>query len=243
MRRDRIDLWWFSLGNGFRSERSALELLDVSERIRFRQFACPDKARFFVFRRAVRRVVLGSYFGVRPGQLKIEGSAGAKPRLIHPFADLKFSTSHSGNSGVIAVVSDIPVGVDVEVIRPIDTAVFSERVLSPAERIEYQRSIPEDRLTMIYRAWTAKEALIKGMGLGLDFAVLRQIRLSLNSNPERWQAAALGGTVAGQGHWHVCGRALPAPFPQPAIVGIAAPSPHPVELIAAEDLMSQHSLC
>ena len=95
---------------------------------------------------------------------------------------------------------------------------------------------------MIFQAWTAKEALVKGIGLCLDFTVLRQISLSLTTDPKRWQAVTLCGKPADQRHWHVCGRALPDPFPQPAIVSIAAPSPHTVKVIAAEDLVSRHGL-
>ena len=73
-----------------------------------------------------------------------------------------FNISHS--HGLVAcAVSDVPVGIDVEKIRPVSPWLL--RILSPAERESVRRD--ED----FFRLWTLKEALIKCRG-----GVLGQIR-------------------------------------------------------------------
>lgn len=73
-----------------------------------------------------------------------------------------FNISHS--HGLVAcAVAEVPVGIDVEKIRPVPPRLL--RILSPAER-EYVRC-DED----FFRLWTLKEALIKCRG-----GVLGQIR-------------------------------------------------------------------
>lgn len=73
-----------------------------------------------------------------------------------------FNISHS--HGLVAcAVSDVPVGIDVEKIRPVSPRLL--RILSPAERESVRRD--ED----FFRLWTLKEALIKCQG-----GVLGQVR-------------------------------------------------------------------
>lgn len=73
-----------------------------------------------------------------------------------------FNISHS--HGLVAcAVAEVPVGIDVEKIRPVPPRL--SRILSPAER-EYVRC-DED----FFRLWTLKEALIKCQG-----GVLGQVR-------------------------------------------------------------------
>jgi len=233
-----IDLWWFRIGAGSKPAPWALGLLEAGERIRFRKITDPDAAGFFAFRRALRRKVLASYLGLPPGQVAISDPAEGKPRLIHPSSEICFNASHSGTSGVIAVAEAMPVGVDLELERPIDTARFAERILSPAERLDYQRAAPADRLGMLLRAWTAKEALVKGMGLGLDLAAFRQISLPETASPGRWQPVALGRRLAAHGRWQVCSISLPATHPEPSLVSIAAPRAVPVKVIDAKALLA-----
>ena len=77
----------------------------------------------------------------------------------------RFSLSHSGELVVLAV-SDGPVGVDVEEIRPIDLGDF-DTVLTDAEKSAVRAS--GNALTEFYRIWTAREAYSKldGRGVGL----------------------------------------------------------------------------
>lgn len=231
----RIDLWWFRIGAGSEPTSWALALLDVGERSRVRRIADPNSASFFAFRRALRRMVLATYLGLPPGQVTIAETEGGKPILVpQPSPALCFNTSHCGTSGVIAVSTAMPVGVDLELERPIDTARFAERILSPAERIDYQHATPADRAGLMLRAWTAKEALVKGMGLGLDLAAFRQISVPLMADADNWHPAVLGGRFAAQRRWQVCSFSLPVAHPKRTLVSVAAPAAASVRVIDAE---------
>ncbi len=82
--------------------------------------------------------------------------------------------SHSGD-WCVAVWSEAPVGVDLEVLRPrADLMAIAERVASQREcaQLAATHDGPE-RLQAFYRLWTLKEAALKSTGQGLDFARMR----------------------------------------------------------------------
>jgi phosphopantetheinyl transferase len=79
-----------------------------------------------------------------------------------------FNISHSGGH-VVCAVCDEPVGIDVEVVKPIDMNI-ANRFFSEDER-ERIFSGPEDergRLGLFYDVWTRKESFIKMTGEGLS---------------------------------------------------------------------------
>ena len=97
--------------------------------------------------------VMGKY-GYQPGELYFE--AGGKPLFLT--GGLWFSISHSGGI-CAAAVSDCPVGVDVERVRPDYRPSLVERSLTPGERQRYDGDFT--------RLWTRKEAVVKLTGEGI----------------------------------------------------------------------------
>ncbi|MDR1059826.1 MAG: 4'-phosphopantetheinyl transferase superfamily protein, partial [Clostridiales bacterium] len=95
----------------------------------------------------------------------IAGSAGAGPAI----AGLPhFNISHSGRH-VVCALCDAPVGIDVEIVRPIDMNI-ANRFFSADERGRLF-SEPADghgRLELFYSIWTRKESFIKMTGEGLS---------------------------------------------------------------------------
>lgn len=233
-----IDLWWFRLGEEAEPVDDALGFLDEAERARFRGFGSPAAAAFFAFRRAVRRIVLASYLSIPPESLRFrEGSAG-KPVLEHPRTELAFSASHSGRTGVVVAAQGMPVGVDLELSRSVRATGLAERILSPAEQGVWQATTPNDAAGLVLRAWTAKEAVVKGMGTGLDLAAFREITVAPGAAPGAWQAVGLGGKLSGESPWRVWAATLPGG----GFVAVAALSPRPVEVIDAAGLLARHGL-
>jgi len=233
-----IHLWWFRQAPGWAREDAALALLDEGELARYRGFASPEAARFFAFRRAVRRLVLAEATGLSPERLEFEDAPEGKPRLSGSLAGFGFSASDSGRMGVVAVCASAPVGADLELAREIDAIRLAARILSPAERLDCLRTPPGRQAELILRAWTAKEALVKAMGLGVDLAVFRQIEVPLAWPSEDWHPARLGAALAAQGSWQVCTRMLPGP----ALASIAAPVAAEVLAIDAGPLLARNRL-
>jgi 4'-phosphopantetheinyl transferase len=115
-----------------------------------------DKARCLVAGLLLRRVC-----GVTDdGQLAF--GPNGKPYL--KYGGPHFNLSHSGGYAALAV-SDNEVGVDIETIAPVSDAVAA-RCFTPPERewMQRQESGPE----AFFRLWTAKESIMKALGLGLS---------------------------------------------------------------------------
>lgn len=207
MTADSVDLWWFRAEPGTQDaqakEMRALEMLDEPERQRFRQIETAEVARFFAFRRAARRLVLASYLGCAPAAVRLSEDADERPRILRGGGGLEFSASHSGTTGLVAVVRGQLVGADLEIVRPIDHARFAERILSPAERMHWQGTPAEKRTALIFRAWTAKEAIIKAAGLALDLATFRSITAPIGEEAEVWAEAEFTGSDVPEGDWRV----------------------------------------
>lgn len=92
--------------------------------------------------------------------------------------ELHFNLSHSGSFALCAL-SDEPVGVDIEAVRPRREG-LARRILSPGEFAWYEGhgASAEALLTL----WTRKEALCKRSGQGLSFPV-REITPPLPEDP------------------------------------------------------------
>ena len=236
-----IDVWWFRLDPDAEHPRGPEELLDQEERARFRRFKSAEAARFFAFRRAARRVILSAYLSEDPASLRFVEEAHGKPSVL-PVGKLHFSASHTGTTGIVAVASDMPIGVDVEGIQATTPAWLSERILSPCERSDRERTAPSQRAAVALRAWTGKEALVKGFGVGLDLGAFRQATLALDSPPGHWKAARFGAGLTGWGSWHICEVPLDSASLPEVTASVAAPSPRPINLFDATGLLRRHGL-
>lgn len=93
--------------------------------------------------------------------------AHGKPELAGA-PELSFSLSHSASVALVAVTREARVGVDVEVIRARrHLEKLAARVLTPDELRAWRVVPPASRTTAFLRSWTAKEAYLKALGVGL----------------------------------------------------------------------------
>ena len=101
--------------------------------------------------------------GLRERDVTVVYDDHGKPVLQdHPH--LHFSLSHSGEWAVCAL-SDVPVGVDVELIRPIDAARLVNRWLPAEQAAEWETDPSIERF---FKLWTRRESLLKAQGVGLS---------------------------------------------------------------------------
>ncbi|HQW90080.1 MAG TPA: 4'-phosphopantetheinyl transferase superfamily protein, partial [Nitrospira sp.] len=88
--------------------------------------------------------------------------------------DIQFSLSHSGAYAVVAVAAGRAVGVDVEVRRPdVDALKLAERFFAAGEAQQIIQAQGDAQQRLFYRSWTAKEAYLKGRGVGLSLGLDR----------------------------------------------------------------------
>ena len=146
-------------------------MLDKWERDRRDKIINPGPRRRFTLCRVALRSVLCRELGCRNDELGFGVSYYEKPFALvrgerHP---ISFNVSHSGNHGLIAVTARGRVGVDVEELdarRKLELLI--ESAFTPAERSDLDSVEGTDRRILFYRLWTIKEALIKGLGMGLS---------------------------------------------------------------------------
>ncbi len=136
-----------------------VDLLDRHEQERLARLRRPADAARYLAAHALTRIVLGSWLERPASALVIDrtcrcGQQHGKPALAGDGP--AFSLSHAGDVVGVAVLDEGPVGLDVEVIRPMsDLAAMARHVGAPAEPSAF------------FRAWTRKEALLKATGDGL----------------------------------------------------------------------------
>ncbi|WP_158598541.1 4'-phosphopantetheinyl transferase superfamily protein [Achromobacter sp. K91] len=146
---------------------SDLALLSSEETARAQRFhRHGDKVRFVSARAALRRL-LGARLDCRPERLRFAANKHGKPRLdVACSADPApyFNVSHAGDYALIALSDSVPVGVDIERRDPnCDFAGLSRLVLSMQEC-----ELPAARRLDFFDCWTAKEAVLKALGLGVS---------------------------------------------------------------------------
>lgn len=128
-----------------------------------------DRSRF-IGAHGQLRAVLAEHAGCSAAALRFEFGPYGKPTLDTTLAaDLHFSWSRSGHVGVLAVQRGAEVGVDVELIRPLPTALdIAARHFAREEYLALSSLPDNERDAAFFRYWTCKEAAVKSIGLGLS---------------------------------------------------------------------------
>ncbi len=139
--------------------------LDTRERERAGRFVRAADARRWIVFRAKAKKVLGDHAG---GELlEWREGPGGKPRVELP--GLEFNLSHSDRLAALIVSLAGPVGVDLE---PFDRAAGLIECEDSFCHPDELATLPADPLLRgerLLELWTAKEALLKAVGTGLQF--------------------------------------------------------------------------
>jgi 4'-phosphopantetheinyl transferase len=144
--------------------------LDDAERERaLRLRRVEDRVRF-VLTRSTLRALLGQHLGVPPATLRFGATPQGRPVLDAPrgMRMPSFNVSHSGPHALIAISGAREVGVDVEQCGQLsDWRALCALACTAAECEVLEREPPTMRTQAFVRIWTAKEALLKTLGVGI----------------------------------------------------------------------------
>lgn len=138
--------------------------LSNDEVARADRFVYPKHRIQFVATRGRLREIMGSLTGIKPEEVKFEYGPQGKPSLIF---GPQFNLSHSGGVACLAVHDEIPLGVDIEAFREVESGV-SQRFFSATEYTTLMAMPIGDQVSGFFRCWTRKEAVIKALGGGLS---------------------------------------------------------------------------
>ena len=172
--RHQVHLWHWPLeGVDHAQIERAWRLLSFDERRRAERFLRHEDRVAFAFSHAGLRLILGTWVGCDPATLRLTMEAHGKPCLALdiPGVTLRprpfFNLSHSHGMAALAISTSFDLGVDIELIRPIEAEDLARRFFSAAENAALASLAEEDRLEAFFTAWTRKEAYLKAIGLGL----------------------------------------------------------------------------
>ncbi|MBV1707452.1 MAG: 4'-phosphopantetheinyl transferase superfamily protein [Hyphomicrobiales bacterium] len=161
-----VDLWAWSLDPSAHAIARHAALLDHDERQRAGRFLNERHGSRFVVGRGGMRLRLAQYLQKSPGALVFSYGPQGKPMLADAGAP-HFNLAHSDGEAVLAICREQPVGVDVERGHRLDMDIVS-RFFSEAEIAAWQLLPDAARERAFFRAWTAKEAVLKALGVGLS---------------------------------------------------------------------------
>lgn len=167
---DDVHVWAVSLEIEASELRSLEARLPLDERMRASRFLRAEPRRNFVASRAAMRVILGRYLEMPPAEVAIHYDSNSKPRLAGKAAasGLRFNLTHSGDLALVAVVEGCDIGVDAEMLRPVEHwRHIAGRYFHPAEVDAISAANPGEQNEAFLRCWTRKEAILKVSGTGL----------------------------------------------------------------------------
>jgi len=111
------------------------------------------------------RYMLCRRLKIKNQELEFGVNKFGKPFLINN-TGVEYNISHSGK-WVVCSICSLPVGIDIEQIRPIDTGI-AERFFSKEEVKSLMSKCIAEREIFFYDLWTLKESYIKAVGKGLS---------------------------------------------------------------------------
>jgi 4'-phosphopantetheinyl transferase len=158
-----------------------VQTLDSDERVRASRFYFEQDRMQFIVRHGLLRIILASYLNIEPDKLQFDYTANGKPYLVQKFRDkeLQFNLAHSHELALCALTLDRRIGIDIEHIYNFaETDQLANRILSRQEKAESRKWPPNEKLEILFRYWTCKEAYVKATGEGLALP-LEDIHLSL----------------------------------------------------------------
>jgi 4'-phosphopantetheinyl transferase len=228
-------------------------LLTAAELHRGKRYTRDEDRLRYQLGRAAMRCLLARYLGVPPKQIGLEANQAGKPQLdadtlAHIRADIRadtrgansvihFNLSHSGHWVMAAFARSFAVGIDVEALSAKSASDrVIEYVLSDRE-LQVLRGLPQHKQTAaFFKAWTSKEAFVKGIGVGLA-AGLKTIEVSVDPDqparlvsappehrPDLWQLQTLEFS---EDYAATLALALP-PAAAPQILDVAVDNAHHV---------------
>jgi 4'-phosphopantetheinyl transferase len=166
-----IHLWAWRVDHSDPDPVALTAAFDDGERERFHRFYFDRDRIRFAANHANLRKILGAYLDRSPGGLRFKTNQYGKPRIAgedsSEVSPLYFNLSHSQTIALLALSLDAEVGVDVEVIRPIEPEI-AENYFSASERSTLGSLEGDSWLRGFYQCWTQKEAILKAEGAGLN---------------------------------------------------------------------------
>lgn len=210
-------------------------MLDSDEISAYQRLRHAQSQHSYLVAHALLRTALSRHACVPPDAWRFKRNGLGKPKVeSHP--QLCFSLSHAIGLVACAVSTDTDVGLDVECCdHGFDPLDLSHWVLAPAELEELAGLGLADRVERFTTLWVMKEAVAKGMGLGLS-APLATWTFSRICD-EEFDLDTTGGTT-GSGYSWRCRVLAPTSTHRMAVAAAVSPGQRlQLDITAADQLL------
>jgi 4'-phosphopantetheinyl transferase len=201
---DEVHIWYASLGHAPQLQGRLLPLLSTDERKRAERFYFEADRQRSIVVRGLLRILIGRYLDIEPEAVGFTYSEFGKPALdkVAGSLPLHFNVSHSDDLAVWAFARSQPVGIDVERIRSMtDESRFAAQLFSLPESALLASLSGLDRVRAFFALWTAKEAFLKAIGMGLTIP-LDRIVISLDGDGSP-RLVSIDGQPEPARSWHL----------------------------------------
>lgn len=167
---NEIHIYKIKLDDNFSDVNNLIELLSDDEKSKADRYRFVNLREKYIVSRSHLRKILSGYLETHPSALKFSYSQFGKPDIDNK--NIKFNISHSENYMVAAVNLNDEIGIDIEYLRHIpDALLISERFFSESEKNSLKEVDKKNLNTAFLNCWTRKEAFIKAISEGLNFAL------------------------------------------------------------------------
>lgn len=163
-----VDVYLFNIAQLKYHETALYAALEPQEQQQAEKFHRPAFRQAYIHMHALMRHILAAYIpGEEAAALRFNRGEFGKPYL-GAVPELSFNLSHTGDWGLLAVTHTVPLGADIETIKPrAGLQGLVAKCFSVAEQQYWQQLDPQQQVTVFFEIWTRKEALVKAVGRGI----------------------------------------------------------------------------
>ncbi len=162
-----MDIYGLNLSTGIEKAKfdELLKFVNIEKQVKINRFRRYEDAQRSLFAELLLRNVLCLKLNIPNESIAFGQNEYGKP-FISNFTGVHFNLSHS-HDWVVCAVSDMPVGIDIEVVKPIDLDI-AKRFFSAGEYENLVSKKEHERVQSFFEYWTLKESYIKAWGRGLS---------------------------------------------------------------------------
>lgn len=171
LREDEVHVWRARLQLSGAVLHRLYCTLSPDEKSRALKFRFPGDRCRFIARRGILRRLLSRYTSMDPVGVELQRSEQGKLRIAErQGSQVRFNLSHSKGFAIFAITRGREVGIDIEQVDGTSGWRDVAKVFFTPREQEVISRLPADRQTeTFFEIWTRKEAILKALGLGLQF--------------------------------------------------------------------------
>lgn len=171
-------------------------ILSPEELIKVNKFKDKNRQNLAIIYRSLLRIILANHLKISPQDIEFSYTEKGKPFLTN--SALNFNLSHTEDM-IIYAVSAKKIGIDIEKNdKKVKYEELAKRFFCTSEYQLIKQVSQEEKAILFYQFWTAKEAYLKAIGLGLSGG-LNTIELAYN---KRWRAPVIVTPIIRE-NWHL----------------------------------------